>query len=64
MWAKAFEHFAGNAGLSDLVAALNMLNNILPAFGADPSSLTLLGWESGASLVILWRFTTYNNYNY
>uniref|UniRef100_A0A915D9S0 Carboxylesterase type B domain-containing protein n=1 Tax=Ditylenchus dipsaci TaxID=166011 RepID=A0A915D9S0_9BILA len=43
----------GNAGLSDLVAALKMLSNILPSFGADPASLTLLGWGSGASLVSL-----------
>uniref|UniRef100_A0A183CSL4 COesterase domain-containing protein n=1 Tax=Globodera pallida TaxID=36090 RepID=A0A183CSL4_GLOPA len=42
---------AGNAGLSDLVAALKMLSNLLPSFGADPNSVTLLGWESGAALV-------------
>lgn len=34
---------AGNAGLSDLVAALKMLSNILPSFNADPASVTLLG---------------------
>ena len=33
----------GNAGLSDLVAALKMLTNILPSFGADHTSLTLMG---------------------
>ncbi|KAI6232384.1 Neuroligin-1 [Aphelenchoides besseyi] len=43
----------GNAGMSDLVAALKMLSNILPAFGADSQSITLLGWGSGASLVSL-----------
>ncbi|MCP9257032.1 Neuroligin-1 [Dirofilaria immitis] len=44
---------SGNSGLSDLVAALKMLTNILPAFGGDPSLITLLGWGSGASLVSL-----------
>ncbi|KAL7069724.1 hypothetical protein ACQ4LE_010977 [Meloidogyne hapla] len=44
---------AGNAGLSDLVAALKMLSLILPSFGADPNAVTLLGWESGAALVSL-----------
>uniref|UniRef100_A0A915MHX9 Carboxylesterase type B domain-containing protein n=1 Tax=Meloidogyne javanica TaxID=6303 RepID=A0A915MHX9_MELJA len=44
---------AGNAGLSDLVAALKMLSLILPSFGADPDAVTLLGWESGAALVSL-----------
>ncbi|VDM98731.1 unnamed protein product [Thelazia callipaeda] len=44
---------SGNAGLSDLVAALKMLSNILPAFGGDPNVITLLGWGSGASLVSL-----------
>ncbi|KAI6244138.1 Neuroligin variant [Aphelenchoides fujianensis] len=43
----------GNAGMSDLVAALKMLSNILPAFGADAQSITLMGWGSGASLVSL-----------
>ncbi|MFH4974303.1 hypothetical protein AB6A40_001012 [Gnathostoma spinigerum] len=43
----------GNSALSDLVAALKMLSNILPAFGGDPSSVTLLGWGSGASMVSL-----------
>jgi carboxylesterase type B len=43
----------GNAGISDLVAALKMLSNILPAFGADPQLITLLGDRSGASLVSL-----------
>lgn len=42
---------SGNSGLSDLVAALKMLTNILPAFGGDPNLITLLGWGSGASLV-------------
>lgn len=32
----------GNAGLSDLVAALKMLSNILPSFGGDPASITLV----------------------
>ncbi|VDK87604.1 unnamed protein product [Onchocerca ochengi] len=44
---------SGNSGLSDLVAALKMLTNILPAFGGDPNLITLLGWGSGASLVSL-----------
>ncbi|TKR81310.1 hypothetical protein L596_015200 [Steinernema carpocapsae] len=44
---------SGNSGLSDLVAALKMLSNVLPSFGGDPSTLTLLGWGSGASLVSL-----------
>ncbi|VDM38386.1 unnamed protein product [Toxocara canis] len=43
----------GNSGLSDLVAALKMLSNTLPAFGGDSSSVTLLGWGSGAALVSL-----------
>uniref|UniRef100_A0AC35UI29 COesterase domain-containing protein n=1 Tax=Rhabditophanes sp. KR3021 TaxID=114890 RepID=A0AC35UI29_9BILA len=43
----------GNAGLSDLVAALKMLSNILPSFGASPDSLTLLGWGTGANLISL-----------
>ncbi|VDN19478.1 unnamed protein product [Gongylonema pulchrum] len=43
---------SGNSGLSDLVAALKMLSNILPAFGGDPTLITLLGWGSGASLCI------------
>lgn len=42
---------SGNAGLSDIVAALKMLSNTLPAFGGDPSLITILGWGSGASLV-------------
>lgn len=42
---------SGNSGLSDLVAALKMLSNTLPAFGGDPSLVTLLGWGSGAALV-------------
>jgi hypothetical protein len=37
---------SGNGGLSDLVAALKMLSNILPSFGADPAAVTLLGWYS------------------
>ncbi|VDK75259.1 unnamed protein product [Litomosoides sigmodontis] len=44
---------SGNSALSDLVAALKMLTNILPAFGGDPNLITLLGWGSGASLVSL-----------
>uniref|UniRef100_A0A7E4V8S3 COesterase domain-containing protein n=1 Tax=Panagrellus redivivus TaxID=6233 RepID=A0A7E4V8S3_PANRE len=44
---------SGNAGLSDLVAALKMLSNVLPAFGGDPTSITLMGWGTGASLVSL-----------
>uniref|UniRef100_A0A915A7H0 Carboxylesterase type B domain-containing protein n=1 Tax=Parascaris univalens TaxID=6257 RepID=A0A915A7H0_PARUN len=44
---------SGNSGLSDLVAALKMLSNTLPAFGGDSSSVTLLGWGSGAALVSL-----------
>lgn len=44
---------AGNAGLTDLVAALNMLSNTLPSLGADPQAITLLGWGSGAALVSL-----------
>lgn len=44
---------SGNSGLSDLVAALKMLSNTLPAFGGDPSLVTLLGWGSGAALVSL-----------
>lgn len=44
---------SGNAALSDLVAALKMLSNILPAFGADPELVTLIGDRSGASLVSL-----------
>uniref|UniRef100_A0A914Q2S0 Carboxylesterase type B domain-containing protein n=1 Tax=Panagrolaimus davidi TaxID=227884 RepID=A0A914Q2S0_9BILA len=43
----------GNSGLSDVVAALKMLSNILPSFGGDPTSITLMGWGSGASLVSL-----------
>ena len=39
----------GNAALSDLVAALKMLSNILPSFGADPASLTLMGTTSLAA---------------
>uniref|UniRef100_A0A1I7XXL4 COesterase domain-containing protein n=1 Tax=Steinernema glaseri TaxID=37863 RepID=A0A1I7XXL4_9BILA len=44
---------SGNSGLSDLVAALKMLSNVLPSFAGDPSTLTLMGWGSGASLVSL-----------
>ncbi|VDK43961.1 unnamed protein product [Anisakis simplex] len=43
----------GVFGLSDLVAALKMLSNTLPAFGGDSSSVTLLGWGSGSALVSL-----------
>ncbi|PAV75764.1 hypothetical protein WR25_11712 isoform C [Diploscapter pachys] len=43
----------GNSGISDIVSALTMLNVILPSFGGDPKSVTLLGWGSGASLVSL-----------
>ncbi|CAD5229299.1 unnamed protein product [Bursaphelenchus okinawaensis] len=43
----------GNAGLTDLVAALKMLSKILPAFGGDPQTVTLMGWGSGAALISL-----------
>lgn len=44
---------SGNSGISDLVSALTMLNVILPSFGGDPKSVTLMGWGSGSSLVSL-----------
>uniref|UniRef100_A0A0K0E037 COesterase domain-containing protein n=1 Tax=Strongyloides stercoralis TaxID=6248 RepID=A0A0K0E037_STRER len=43
----------GNAGLSDLVAALKMLSKILPSFGVNADSITLMGWGSGANLISL-----------
>uniref|UniRef100_A0A0K0EUU8 Neuroligin-1 (projected from Caenorhabditis elegans ortholog nlg-1) n=1 Tax=Strongyloides venezuelensis TaxID=75913 RepID=A0A0K0EUU8_STRVS len=43
----------GNAGLSDLVAALKMLSKILPSFGVNPDAITLMGWGSGANLISL-----------
>lgn len=45
----------GNWAISDLVTALNMLSNIIESFGGDRNSITLLGWGSGASLVIFLR---------
>ncbi|CAD6187188.1 unnamed protein product [Caenorhabditis auriculariae] len=44
---------SGNSGISDLVSALTMLNVILPSFGGDPKSVTLMGWGSGGALVSL-----------
>ncbi|GMT04214.1 hypothetical protein PENTCL1PPCAC_26388, partial [Pristionchus entomophagus] len=43
----------GNEGMSDLVSALTMLKSTAGDFGGDQTSITLLGWGSGASLVSL-----------
>uniref|UniRef100_A0A915IRR1 Carboxylesterase type B domain-containing protein n=1 Tax=Romanomermis culicivorax TaxID=13658 RepID=A0A915IRR1_ROMCU len=43
----------GNWALADISCALQFLRTILTDFGGDPHSITLLGWEKGASLVNL-----------
>jgi len=42
---------SGNYGLSDLIAALHWVKLNAQHFGGDPHHVTLLGHQSGASLV-------------
>ncbi|GMR32569.1 hypothetical protein PMAYCL1PPCAC_02764 [Pristionchus mayeri] len=43
----------GNEGMSDLISALTMLKSTAADFGGDATSVTLMGWGSGAALVSL-----------
>ena len=42
---------ATNFALKDVVTALQFLQKVLPAFGGNPSRITLAGQSSGASMI-------------
>lgn len=42
---------ARNLGLTDVMAALSWVQMNIVHFGGDASTVTLLGWGAGASLV-------------
>ena len=42
---------ATNLAVKDVVNALQFLKKVLPAFGGDPSKITLAGQSSGASMI-------------
>lgn len=46
-------HAPGNYGLLDQVAALHWLADNIQAFGGDPTEITLMGQDFGATLVNL-----------
>ncbi|KAI0703730.1 carboxylesterase from carbohydrate esterase [Cytidiella melzeri] len=41
----------GNFGLADIVAALDWVNEHIPAFGGDPDRITIFGQSAGAAAV-------------
>lgn len=42
---------ATNLGAKDVVVALQFLKKVVPAFGGDPSQVTIAGQSSGANMV-------------
>lgn len=43
----------GNLGLMDIIAALKWTRDNIPAFGGDPTRVTIVGHDTGAALANL-----------